>query len=158
MKHLFVCLFLALCFSASAKKTEQGMPSYGLIGAGTGAQGTYLVEVSILGKSKTVSDNELVAAAVHGVLFRGFSQASGRGFQKPLAGSAAAEGQNADFYKDFFAPGGMASTYGTVIAGTRSISKAGKEYRVKAKVIVQKEALMKFLQDAGTIRSLNSAF
>lgn len=156
-------LFLLLCIWIStplidAKKVEETPPKYEIAGAGTASQGSYLVEISVLSKSKNVSDAQLIIAAVHGVLFHGFSNPNGRNFQKPLAGSPANEAQHGDFYKDFFSNTGMAKSFGSVISGTRSITKAGKEYRVSAKVSVDKETLIKFLQDAGVVRSLNSAF
>lgn len=142
----------------SAKKAEDAALNYEIVGAGTGSQGTYLVEVSVLSKKKDVSDAQLISAAVYGVLFRGFNNPAARGFKKPLAGSAANEAQHADFYKDFFSGNGMAKTFGNVVKGTRSITKAAKEYKVSAKVAVEKETLLKYLEDAGVVRSLKSAF
>lgn len=161
MRKVLLCaiFILGLCVSqADAKKIEDAHPQYEIIGAGTGTQGSYLVEVSVISKNKTVSDTQLISAAVHGVLFRGFSNPNGRNSQKPLAGSPANEAQHADFYKDFFSDNGLSKNFGTVVKGTRSITKAGKEYRVSATVSVEKETLLKFLQEAGVIRSLNSAF
>ncbi|MBD5325565.1 MAG: hypothetical protein HDS04_02665 [Bacteroides sp.] len=160
MRKLSILLFvLALCAPmVSAKKAEDAALNYEIIGAGTGTQGTYLVEVSVLSKKKDVSDAQLVSAAVHGVLFRGFSNPAARGFKKPLAGSASNEAQHVDFYKDFFSDNGMAKNFGNVVKGTRSITKAAKEYKVSAKVSVEKESLIKYLEDAGVVRSLNAAF
>lgn len=142
--------------SLEAKKTEA--MQYELQGAGTGVQGTYLVEVSVLSGSRDVNDGELVKAAVHGVLFRGFTNPAGRNTQKPLAGSPANEAEHADFYKDFFGKNGTSSQFGSVVTGTRIITKAGKQYKVSAKVSVNKDLLLKYLQDAGVIKGLNSAF
>ncbi len=161
MGKIYLCLIAILSLLVSpieAKKIEDGVPHYEIAGAGTAIQGSYLVDISVLSKNKTVSDQQLISAAVHGVLFRGFSNPNGRGFQKPLAGSASNEAQHADFYKDFFSATGLSKNYGNVINGSRSITKVGKEFRVSAKVTVEKEVLIKYLQEAGVVKSLNSAF
>ena len=162
MKKILFCviLILDLCMSQAYAKKEKEEPrvQYEIMGAGTGTQGSYLVEISILSKKKSVTDSQLISAAVHVVLFRGFSNPNGRNSQKPLAGTAANEAQHVEFYSEFFSENGLSKTFGTVIKGTRNITKAGKEYRVSAKVAVEKESLLKYLEGAGVIRSLNSAF
>lgn len=161
MRKICLCLLVILGLFANhleARKSEVEVPQYEITGAGTATQGSYLVEISVLSKKKTISDQQLISATVHAVLFRGFSNPNGRSFQKPLAGSASNEAQHSDFYKDFFSATGLSKNYGNVIKGTRSITKTGKEYRVSAKVTVEKEALIKYLQEAGVIKSLNSAF
>lgn len=157
---LFALLACALAMTPQmqAKNAADAQLEYEIQGAGTGVQGSYLVEVSLLTKNNKVSDAELVNAAVHGVLFRGFVNPETRNSQKPLAGSAANEAQHADFYKDFFSPSGMAHTFGSVARGTRTITKAGKQWRVTAKVTVNKATLQQYLEQMGIIESLNSLF
>lgn len=153
-----ICLG-AFSFSADAKKKAgEEVVNYEITGNGTGSQSTYLVDVAITGKNKDVTDKELVKAAVHGVLFRGFNNPKAHNTQKPLAGSAANEAQHADFYKEFFGDSGTAANYGSIVRGTRQIMKSGKEYKVSATVQVQKEQLLKYLTEMGMVRSLNSAF
>lgn len=154
-------LLLTCCLAATqlhAKKPADAQLEYELQGAGTGVQGTYLVEVSVLTDNKQINDAELVNAAVHGVLFRGFENPQTRNSQKPLAGSAANEAQHIDFYKEFFSPEGLAHTYGSVVRGSRSITKADKQWRVSAKVTVNKNTLLQYLEKAGVVESLSSIF
>lgn len=159
MKRFILYLFIVLIsLPAALAAKEEGVPTYQIEGAGTATQGNYLVTVTVETKKKDVSDATLVKAAVHGVLFRGFSNPDGRRTQRPLAGSAANEAQHADFYKEFFGADGTASTYGTVVSGSRSVMKSGKVYKTKATVTVSKENLLRYLQDAGMVRSLNAAF
>lgn len=161
MKRIIFALLILVSISSfltlEAKK-EEGLMQYEMQGAGTGVQGTYLVEISVLTNSRDVNDVDLIKAAVHGVLFRGFTNAEARNTQKPLAGSPANEAQHLDFYKVFFGPEGSAGQFGSVMAGTRKITKAGKQYKVSAKVSVNKAQLLKYLQDVGVIKGLNSAF
>lgn len=140
-----------------AKGDENAM-NYTIEGAGTGSQGTYLVKVTCISKKKNISDAQLRRAAVHGVLFRGFSSKEHRQHHKPLAGSAANEAKHVDFYKEFFGEGGSAVNYANTIAGSREVKKVDKEYHISAIVQVDKEQLLKYLQEVGTVRGLNSAF
>lgn len=158
MKKLLFVLLMALC-CVSVVSAENELPEYQIQGAGTGAQGTYLVEVSVLvSKAKKADDSVIGRCAVHGVLFRGFTNKEMRQNQKPLAGSASVEASHADYFSNFFAEGGAASNYVEVVSSSRSVVKVGKKYKVTAKVTVNKEQLHKDLEDAGVIRGLNSIF
>lgn len=161
MKRIWIITLLFLLIgtvAASAKKAQEGLPEYEIQGAGTGTQGTYLVQVTITTKDKNLSEAMIKRVAVNGVLFRGFSDTTSRKTQKPLAGSAANEAQHADFYKEFFGEGGTAASYANIVPGSRSMTKVDKMYRVKATVSVNKESLVKYLQDVGVIKGLNSIF
>lgn len=150
--------FLAI-FCAEAKKSkEDNKLKYEIEGAGTATDGNYLVKITLDTKDKNVEDDVLKRAAVHGVLFRGFSNTEKRQSQKPLAGSPANEAQHIDFYKEFFDDGGTASAYASIIGNSRSVMKSGKRYKVSAIVTVSKESLRKYLEEMGVIRGLNSAF
>lgn len=154
---LSALLLIGVSFVSNAKKKNLDViPTYEITSGGTGVQGTYLVEVTLIGEEKNPTEGQMKRAAVHGVLFRGFQ--GDRQHQRPLAGSAANEAQHADFYGDFFVNGGMAETYATVVPGSRSVTKSGKEYRVKEKIQVNKDALLKDLQKNGQIRGLNNGF
>lgn len=152
-----IIIAFGLAFSAGAKQKDQRL-NYEIEGAGVGAQGTYMVKVTIVGKEKKPSEDVIKRAAVHGVLFRGFSSKEHRISQKPLAGSPANEAQNADFYKDFFAENGTATAYAQIVTGSRQVVKSGKEYRVSDVVIVNKDQLQKDLEAAGIIKGLNTIF
>lgn len=156
---IFSFFIIAMCmaFTVDAKQKDQTL-SYDIEGAGTGAQGTYMVKVTVIGKNKKPAEELIKRCAVHGVLFRGFANKELRQNQKPLAGSAANEAQHTDFYKDFFAENGTATAYAQIVTGSRQVVKAGKEYRVSDVVIVNKDQLLKDLQSAGVVRGLNSGF
>lgn len=156
MKHFLTLMLLIFMgvFSAFA----DGVPEYDIEGNGTGNQGTYLVKVSVITKNKKIDDSELVKAAVHGVLFRGFSSKEHRQNQRPVAGSPAVEAQHADYFSSFFGDGGAYRNYGQTVGGSRAVVKSGKKYRVSATVTVNKDQLRKDLEQAGVVRGLNSGF
>lgn len=152
-----LCLFVPGVY---AKKTaEPNVPEYFIEGSGTGTQGTYLVDVTVVAKNATkVNDDDIARAAVHGVLFKGFSNKELRQAQKPLAGSAINEVTHADFYENFFQPKGVARNYVEIVNSSRRVKKVGKVYHVTATVTVNKEQLRKDLEEAGVVKGLNSAF
>ncbi len=153
---LLIALFCSV-FTAYGKDNNP-IPPYEIIGAGTGSQGTYLIDVTVISKKSNPDDNILKRAAVHGVLFKGFSNKVHRQIQKPLAGSAANEAQHADFYKDFFSDSGSASDFASIVVDSRKVVKSGKEYRVTMTISVNKEELRSYLESLGILKILNSGF
>lgn len=146
-----VFLLVSICaVSASAQNKE--LLDYQIFSAGTGVQGTALVNVTITTKKKDIDERQLAYAAVHGVLFRG-SDAKTR----PLAGSPMAEQQHADFFNDFF-NNGMFVNYANIVPGSKSQMKSGKVYKTTATVQVMKDLLRKDLENAKVIKSLISGF
>lgn len=158
MKNLLSLVLILVCCvgTAFAKGEENTILPYEIYGAGTGVQGTYTVEVVVTAKKANVSDDEIVKSAVHGVLFKGFINEEMRLNQKPLAGSALAEQQHADFYKEFFAA--SYKNYGQAVGTSRRVTKVKKEYKVKMKVTVFKDQLRKDLESVGVVAGLNSGF
>lgn len=133
------------------------MPAYTIEGAGTGVQGTYLVKVTMTAKKPgDVSDQELLRCAIHGVLFRGFNSLEYRQNQRPMAGSALSEQQNANFYNSFFQQ--MYQQYGQTEPTSRTVLKAGKQYQVTAVVSVYKDQLRKDLTQQGVLKRLANGF
>lgn len=157
MKFLSLLVGLQLvAFSATAKKHSITETQYEIEGAETGTQGTYLVKVHVYTQEKTATTDEFKFAAVHGVIFRGFS---GKGFsaQKPMARPEALT-QHADFFSAFFDNGDYRA-YATVInPATNRVKLDKKRYKITATVSVSKDELRRALESAGIIRSLNSGF
>lgn len=161
-KHVLLILMLvtlitptALCKDKDDKNNEL---NYEIEGAGTGTQGTYLVKVTVFSKKSNINDELIARCAVHGVLFRGFNNKELRQKQNPLAGSAMAEAQHADFFKDFFSKNGLAKNYVSTVNSSRQVVKAGKQYKISTIVTVNKEELHRDLEKAGIIKGLNSGF
>ena len=137
--------------------TKQDFPKhYDIEGVNTGSDGSYLIKVAVYTNKGQVSQEHIKYAAVHGVIFKGFS---GKGFatQKAMA-AIEVERQKASFFSTFWGKGDYMSFASMVNehAGRTKLSK--NEYKIEAVVSVQKDALRKTLQKADVIRGLNSVF
>lgn len=157
---LLLSLVAAFCFSAATPAHADDLPEkYDILSAGSGTQGTYLVKVYVYSRTGKVADTDLKYAAVHGVLFRGFSGTQGNPSQRPLCGSPAVEEQKADFFNGFFGKDKTYLQYAAVVpASYERVKMSKKGYKVGAIVQVEKDALRKDLEQAGVIRGLNSFF
>ena len=165
---LFALTVLCIGFNTNAqgkqdkadKQTEEWR--YELEGMGTGTNGTYLVKVWSYSKKADIAMEQAKKNAVHGIIFKGFSDVKGGQSQKPLARDPNIEQTKADFFSDFFAEGGKYMKFvsltndGAIGAGDRI--KVGKEYKVGVIVSVRKEDLRKDLEAAGIIKGLGSGF
>lgn len=151
-----VISILVYPFDLNAKGNEP--LEYEIAGNGTGMQGTYLIKVSVITKDKKIPDAQIARCAVHGVLFRGFSNKENRQNQKPLAGSPMTESQHNEFFQSFFAEGGPYMGYVSEVEGSREVVKSGKKYRVTTVVTVNKDQLRHDLEKEGIIKGLNYAF
>lgn len=156
-KYVILAFLLSILIFPTVLKAKE-FPKYEIEGAGVGNQGCYLVKVTLFTNNRNADNTELLTAAVHGVIFKGFSDNYSHITQKPLAGSATNEAKHADFYKDFFSDNGSATSYASVIEGSRSVIKTGKRYKISATLTVRKEDLHKYLEEAGIITGLNSIF
>ena len=149
-----VLLFLASFFSFAGEPLE-----YEIVGAGSGMQGTYLVKVFVVSKKNKPDLDLLKKCAVHGVLFKGFSDSESRVKQKPLAGGLPAEQQHSDFFVPFFEENKSYLNYADMVNSQYEIVKlAKKQYRIGATLSVSKDQLRKDLEQAGVVKSLASGF
>lgn len=158
-KKLLIFLFMMLSIlSSQAKKADITQTRYDIEGVNTGTQGNFLVKVYIYTNKReaTIDIEQLKYAAVHGVLFRGFS---GNGFanQKALA-RPEIEKQKADFFNAFWNNGDYLQFASVINAVADRVKISSKEYKIGAIVSVSKESLRKTLESAGIIRGLNSGF
>lgn len=161
-QHLFVkvvMLFLTMVLSTSfvfAKKVKITETRYDIEGVETGAQGTFMVKVYVYTSKPEVTTEQIKYAAVHGVLFCGFS---GKGFatQKALA-RPEIETQKADFFSAFWGNGDYLAYASIVNAVADRVKVSNKEYKIGAIVSVSKDSLRKSLEDAGIIKGLNFGF
>lgn len=142
MRLKFILFFLfAIATTVSAQ--------YDIVGCGQGKNGAYLVKVTtVLGNVKTAKE-VLLRDAVHGVLFRGFADASNSGIrQKPLVADATAETTKADFFNAFWSERRYEQFAKMTVSSFRSV-KMNKSYEVSAIFLVDKEALLHCLEEAG---------
>ena len=70
--------------------------------------------------------------------------------------------ENLEYFKEFFQDGGQYQRYiqfvNNGIPDAGDVIKVGKEYKVGAKVLVNKDALRKCMEDAGIIKGLGGMF
>lgn len=153
---LFLCIFLLSFTDVSAKKKDITSTRYDIEGVETGIQGTYMVKVYIYTNKPEATTEQIKYAAVHGVVFRGFS---GNGFstQKPMA-RPEIETQKADFFGSFWNNGDYMAFATIVNAVVDRVKISSKGYKIGAIVSVSKDSLRKSLEDAGVIKGLGSGF
>lgn len=160
MKQIIISLMaILLCFGLSTEAKEKGnVAQYQIEGTGqTANQGSYLVNVTVTSKKKNIEDSEIAKCAVHGILFRGYSAKGSLSAQKPLARSASAEAEHAEYFEDFF-KNGDAQRYANTVPGSRQVVKVGKQYQITETVEVRKEQLQQDLKKAGVIQGLTDIF
>lgn len=158
---LYAILFV-MTLSAKDNSADTG-GQYQIQGAGPANGGSSLVYVTVLAKkADKVTEDMLVKAAVHGVLFRDYTDASASGFgsssQHPaMMGSPAAYNQHLDFFEPFFRDGQYRG-YAQYVDDSRRVVKSGKEYKVSAKVLVSSASLRRDLEKQGLIKGLRSGW
>lgn len=153
-KVLNLMIMLLFVFLGAMAKSDK-MPQYDITGAGSGTEGTVLVKVYVY--SKSVSDNDLKRAAVHGIVFRGCS-GNASGARQPAMASPTAESDNATFCEEFFAPDGQCINFASIVGGSYDRVKTKKGYKSGAILQVDKTSLRKELEKAGVVRSLSAGF
>lgn len=156
MKRFLTMMALLLAVVVGAMAKGDKMPQYDITGAGSGTEGTVLVKVYVYGKS--VSDQDLKRAAVHGVVFRGCSSGNASGARQPAMAPPTAETDNAAFCEAFFATDGQCQSFATIVAGSYDRVKTQKGYKHGAILQIDKASLRKELEKAGVVRSLSSGF
>ena len=167
MKKLLTFALVAMLLSpvaVFAKKNDEGLvPEYQMEGAGMTSQNAQQVLITIVTKKKDkVSEKDLEKAAVHGVLFRDYDDATNAGFgsvasHKSIMGSPTAEAEYIDFFEPFFKNGDYAK-YVQLVSDSRRVVKSGKEWKVSAIVRVNADALRKDLKKQGMVKNLGSGW
>ena len=161
-KFLLLFLFCTLNMNmvhAVNPESEPAPIQYEIVSAGSGLQGTYLVKVWVYDKKGNIDDFKLKYAAVHGVLFKGFSGKKGCPSQPPLVGNQVMEQNKADYFNDFFSQEGIFLNFSNIVDGSYSRTKLSKKkYKISAVVQVQKDLLRKEMERAGVMQSLSDGF
>ncbi len=170
-KIIIICTILVSCvsgYSQKVKANNETMEFRYEVEATTGqaVQGFTLVKIFGYSKSKNVATQQTAKNAVHAILFKGVAAYNDGNVriagQRPLISDATAYNQNKEFFEDFFADGGdyqrFVQLVNNGIPGAGDIIKIGKEYKVGMKVLVNKDALRKYMEEAGIIKKLGSGF
>ena len=154
---LTLAITTLLMLSGCAPKQDY---SYEMHCLGVGAQGTALLKVYTYARNQKRAIEQAKHDAVHGLLFKGLPGGAGC-YNQPAIVKPQELHANEKFFNDFFRDGEYLrfvtlSTDGNVSAQDRL--KVGNRYKIGVAVSVQKDALRKYLEDQGVIKSLTSLF
>ena len=153
MKKVLVSFVLLMCcVIASAQE-------YYVQSAGQGQGGRYLVSVTVNVKKKLPSSAEdlVMKYAVQGVMFRGLMASEGYGEQKPLITDPTIQQTKADFFQAFDNEAKYRNFASIVNSSLSSMkNKKTKMIETSAVVMVDKEALQHYLEEAHVLKGFSN--
>ena len=155
MRKSFIIIgFIALALTTFSCST----PTYGyeMTCLGVGSVGSNLLKVYSYGKNYDKAVKQAKHDAVHGILFKGIVGSNGCANQ-PAMVKPQEQVANQAFFDEFFKKGEYLrfvniSNDGSIGATDRL--KVGSMYKIGVTVSVQKDALRKYLEQAGVIKPL----
>lgn len=130
------------------------LPNYNIYGAGQGTNGSYLVKVTAMFKNAKNRKDELKMCAVHGVMFRGFGATDGLSAQRALVSNPNVEDTQAAFFNAFFNEGKYLNFCTMRESSVQSVKVKGG-YEISAFMLIDKEALIKYLEGAKIIQGFS---
>lgn len=150
MRKSLSLVLVFLLSTVSYAKTNISSLDYEIAGVAIAIEGNYLVEVSAMVDKKKDATIEIAKqCAIHGCLFKGF--VVDRIFQKPIMSLPSIEKEHQVFFEKL-----IREQYQNYTNSTYPIQivKVGKRYRVKAIILVAKDALRKTMEKEGIISKL----
>lgn len=166
---IVICLLVSSQLFAQKKKADKETLEFRYEAeatVGQAVQGFTLLKVFTYSKNKNVATSQAGKNAVHAILFKGTADYVNGNTrikgQRPLISNVTAYDENIEYFKEFFQDGGQYQRYiqfvNNGIPDAGDVIKVGKEYKVGAKVLVNKDALRKCMEDAGIIKGLGGMF
>lgn len=152
-KRLLLILFMLVSMMGFAKGYK--LPEYNLSSVGQGTNGSYLVKVTGTFKDAKNRQNDLKMCAVHGVMFRGFGATDGVPSQSPLVKDVNVENTKSDFFDAFFTEGKYIS-FCTLRESSMQSVKVKGGYEVSVLMLVDKERLLKYLEESGIVQGFSN--
>lgn len=161
MKRILLFLLIALIggMTLSAKGKEKKLiPDYSIEGVGSKSMSTSYVKVTIIAKKGDVDMADFGRCAIHGVLFRGYTNSESSYMSTPtsaLMGSPMEEIKHADFFKSFFES--TYSNYVNIQSESRRVDKIEGKKECKNSFVVEvlTEQLRRDLESMGMIEGIN---
>lgn len=154
--RFFLSFFLFFCGVSSISGKEE-IPSMEIICAGTGIEGTYLVQVSVIVKERNFPQETVKKWGVYGVIFDGVS-AGGRGClaQPPLQKNREAWQEKTDFWDAFFSDKqGAYENFVTLVGEQFQVTRLpSKKYKITAMLSVAKDRLWNYLKENGLVQDV----
>ena len=161
---LFIVPILAFSQNNKAKVLAgYTVDNYEVACIGVGTDGSKLIKIWGYGKKPEKAVLQAKSNALHAVIFKGVTAASG-GCQgiKPIASSYSVEEENQEYFNNFFAPGGAYLNYISMSGeggNNMDVVKTDKKiYKVGIIVSVMYDAVRNDLEKAGIVKGLNSGF
>ena len=157
MRKDFVIMgLISLALTTSSCASQQQVFGYEMTCLGVGSEGSNLLKVYSYGKTYDKSVEQAKHDAVHGILFKGIVGSNGYANQ-PAMVKPQEQVANQAFFDEFFKKGEYLrfvniSNDGSVSGADRL--KVGSMYKIGVTVSVQKDALRKYLEQAGVIKPL----
>ena len=157
MRKDFVIMgLISLALTTSSCASQQQVFGYEMTCLGVGSEGSNLLKVYSYGKTYDKSVEQAKHDAVHGILFKGIVGSNGCANQ-PAMVKPQEQVDNQAFFDEFFKKGEYLrfvniSNDGSVSGADRL--KVGNMYKIGVTVSVQKDALRKYLEQAGVIKPL----
>ena len=157
MRKDFVIMgLISLALTTSSCASQQQVFGYEMTCLGVGSEGSNLLKVYSYGKTYDKSVEQGKHDAVHGILFKGIVGSNGCANQ-PAMVKPQEQVANQAFFDEFFKKGEYLrfvniSNDGSVSGADRL--KVGSMYKIGVTVSVQKDALRKYLEQAGVIKPL----
>ena len=157
MRKDFVIMgLISLALTTSSCASQQQVFGYEMTCLGVGSEGSNLLKVYSYGKTYDKSVEQAKHDAVHGILFKGIVGSNGCANQ-PAIVKPQEQVANQAFFDEFFKKGEYLrfvniSNDGSVSGADRL--KVGSMYKIGVTVSVQKDALRKYLEQAGVIKPL----
>ena len=157
MRKDFVIMgLISLALTTSSCASQQQVFGYEMTCLGVGSEGSNLLKVYSYGKTYDKSVEQAKHDAVHGILFKGIVGSNGCANQ-PAMVKPQEQVANQAFLDEFFKKGEYLrfvniSNDGSVSGADRL--KVGSMYKIGVTVSVQKDALRKYLEQAGVIKPL----
>ena len=147
---------ISLALTTSSCASQQQVFGYEMTCLGVGTEGSNLLKVYSYGKTYDKSVEQAKHDAVHGILFKGIVGSNGCANQ-PAMVKPQEQAANQAFFDEFFKKGEYLrfvniSNDGSVSGADRL--KVGNMYKIGVTVSVQKDALRKYLEQAGVIKPL----
>ena len=131
---------------------------------GKNSNGSYLLKVWSYSKSTFVAEEQAKKNAIHALVFQGAPRNDVKRIDgmKALVQDPMLESQHEDFFKEFFKEGGEYKRFARLsnngFADVIQYGKKDMKYKVGVVVMVETNALRKYLEQCGIIKSLSHGF
>lgn len=160
MNVRFLFFLLLLLCGATSMSGKEEIPPIEIVCAGTGIEGTYLAQVSVVVKERNLPQETVKKWGVYGIIFNGVT-AGGRGClaQDPLQKDKGSWQENADFWNMFFSDKeGKYGSFVTLVGEQFQITRLpSKRYKISAVLSVNKDRLWQYLKEEGIVQEVFAA-